>query len=387
MAKRVFSGIIILVLIFSLVSCKKVEEVNYETFSASVIISEKALVDVTYSDEFVKRDNTQYYSDISSLCVTLSAATYHSKDEVEAGLNSLGFEGEESINYDSDEENKVAYTFAQREFNGEKTVIAVLRGSEGKEWVSNFNIAESAYLNDDKSILEKGYHEGFYLAAQEFLAAFNEYAEKAGNVKNVIITGHSRGGAVSNIAAAQLSDQNKYKVFCYAYASPNVKIMTEEDKAQGKYNCIFNIVNPEDSFTYMPASQWGFARYGKEIGFDKTNTEVFEKFKAEYEEFYGKSYGGGFENGYADVQGCFDIVAEKNPDLDTYYKDGNSAYKTINSFSQLFYGGEIDYMSLFFSAAMSGTADFLTFFMENGETINDEHAAVTYVSWVLALAE
>ena len=137
----------------------------------------------------------------------------------------------------------------------------------------------------------------------------------------------------------------------------------------------------------MPISQWGFAKFGNEIRLDKTKTEVFDKFKAQYEELSGTAYGGGFQNGYTDVQSCFDLLTEKNPDLDTYYKDGVSAYKTINSFSELFYGAEIDYVSLFVSAAMSGTADFLTFFMENGEKINEEHAAVTYVSWVLVLTE
>ncbi len=386
MAKRAFSAFIALIMIISLACCKKEEEIKYESFTASVVLGDTALVDVTYSDEFVTRDNLQYFTDISALCMTLAAATYYSADELEIGLNSLGFSGEESKNYDTDGENKVAYTFARREFNGETTVIAVLRGSQGKEWISNFNMAESAYLNDDNSILEKGYHEGFYLAAQEFLTAFNAYLAKAGNVKNVIITGHSRGGAVSNIAAAEIIKENKYKVFCYAYASPNVKIMNEEDRKDA-YNCIFNVVNPEDSFTYMPISQWGFERFGTEIKLDKTSAVAYDKFMSKYEEYNGKAYGGGFENGSSDVAGRFLTLGNKIPDLDTYYKDGNSAYKTMNSFSAIFSGGDVDYTSVLMSAMFNGTADFLKFFMENGEKISEEHMPLTYVSWVMALDE
>ncbi len=387
MTKRIFSGLMALFIVFTVTSCNsgtgKNQPKTYEKFTTPVVVGQNSLADATYSDEYIDKESSEYSYDLALLCSILSSAAYYSQDEVSISLTNLGFSEERTYNYDSDKADKVAYTLASREFDGVKTVIAVLRGSIGSEWQSNFNIAESAYLNGDNSILAKGYHEGFYNACDEFLTSLDTYCQQVGNVGRVLITGHSRGGAVSNLAAAKLCEMGNYKVFCYTFAAPNVKIMTEEEKTFEGYNCIFNIANPEDTITYMPLSQWGFELYGKILKFEKTDTAAYDAFLINYEELVGAAYDGGFENGSDDVEACFSSLAVNVPDLDVYYKtDGSSAYKTLNSLSDALSGGEFDYGSLILSAAMSGTADFLTFFIGNGDTVNEEHAAQTYLSWM-----
>lgn len=390
MAKRIISVLTSVIFCLSLISCNNSKTENnsnktYERYTASVAVDNNTVVNAVYSDEYIDRENDEYNYDLALLCSILSSSAYCSAKDVEFGLTDLGFSDIKTYNYDSDKADKVAYTLASRYFDGEKTVIAVLRGSVGSEWESNFNIAESAYIDGDNSILAKGYHEGFYKACDEFLGNLDSYCQQVGYIGNVIITGHSRGAAVANLAAAKLCEMNNYKVFCYTFAAPKVKLLTEEEKAFDGYNCIFNIINPEDTITYMPLFDWGFGLYGRELKINKNNNAVYDEFLLKYKELTGTAYGGGFKNGSSDVEACFNKLAENVPDLETYYKpQGSSVYKTMLALSEALSGKEIDYTSLIISAAMSGTADFLTFFIGNMDTVTEEHIVKTYLSWMQA---
>ena len=90
------------------------------------------------------------------------------------------------------------------------------------------------------------------------------------------ITGHSRGGAISNIVGTRVIDELKEKsggylngsrikdynnIYVYTFAAPNTT--TKDANLTKSYHYIFNIVNEDDLVTRLPLSEeWGFVRYG-----------------------------------------------------------------------------------------------------------------------------
>lgn len=146
-------------------------------------------------------------------------------------------------------------------------VPIIIRGtSGGKEWISNFTIGKS------------GEHYGFNTAASRVIAEIQAYLKEHNiDSKNAIIwvTGHSRGGGVSNLVAKAMVDKN-YNVFAYTFAAPAVT--QESSKSNAKYSHIFNIINADDFVPCLPLSKWGFGLYGtvKETKLKESQKIVFE---------------------------------------------------------------------------------------------------------------
>jgi len=86
----------------------------------------------------------------------------------------------------------------------------------------------------------------------------------------VFVTGQSRGASVGNYLSKMLvDDYGTEHVVSYLISPMNID-KDAVDKNYSKYNCIFNIVHPDDLVTYLPfgpeyGSGWGFARYGVDV--------------------------------------------------------------------------------------------------------------------------
>ena len=85
------------------------------------------------------------------------------------------------------------------------------------------------------------------------------------------MTGHSRGGAIANLLAADLIDRadgpdalaSADAVYAYTFAAPcPTKSANRGDDA---YAGIFNIVNPSDLVPQLPLPAWGYGRYGTTV--------------------------------------------------------------------------------------------------------------------------
>lgn len=151
--------------------------------------------------------------------------------------------------------------------NKEIFVIAV-RGTDAtiEEWSSNFDVGvdSSNYYDCNNSDWEnKNHHKGFDVAAYRLYGAVDGYINSYGQNtdKVVLLTGHSRGAAISNIIGAKLEDTGKYKTYTYTFATPNTTTLSNIDK----YKTIFNTVNEDDLVACMPLTKWGFTKYGKTL--------------------------------------------------------------------------------------------------------------------------
>ena len=164
-----------------------------------------------------------------------------------------GYRSIQSENYGNDEENDISYTLAyQLVSDGRALLAVVLRGTDGLEWRGNMDVGRG---------LER--HESFEKANLALRAGVEAYVEQHQLGDAVFfVTGHSRGAAVANLFAADLSHgltalaAGPDSVFCYTFATPNNTTEPTEDKN------IFNFCFEDDFVPQVPLARWGYGKYG-----------------------------------------------------------------------------------------------------------------------------
>ncbi|OUO88645.1 lipase [Gordonibacter sp. An230] len=251
-------------------------------------------------DAWFSEDAGSYNHGIATACAVLSAvcnseSRFYSSDGAEApyaerALTALGFQHVRTESYAlrstvidqvaalmNGTNDMSAYTFAAKSLpNGDTLAFVGVRGSYGTEWLSNFSIFEASGLPD---------HEGYRAAEREVADALAVYLREIGadpSRTRVLTTGHSRGGAIANLLAAELADRangpnalaREDGVYAYTFAAPGATRSKACDASA--YRGIFNIVNPSDIVPQLPLSSWGYARYGTTIELPSVGDPCFE---------------------------------------------------------------------------------------------------------------
>ena len=174
-----------------------------------------------------------------------------------------------------------AYTLASKTVPGKKgepptTILFVgIRGSYGIEWLSNFNFMNPVDAD----------HQGFKAAEREIEEALFDYARERGADPahtRVLVTGHSRGGAIANLLAARLDDLGRQPRSSWRRRAtssptpspPRARPRRPTDR-HASYGNVFNIVNESDIVPQLPLSIWGYGRYGTNVALpDATQRDV-----------------------------------------------------------------------------------------------------------------
>lgn len=184
----------------------------------------------------------------------------------------------------------VGYTMARRVVKKKSRsyvvyLLSVRATFAPSEWRSNIDIgAESdEYAKQygyPSEWTDKSQHKGFAVAANRVTERFDRYIESFAEQdsklqKSAMITGHSRGAAVSNLIGKEFEDRynsnKEIKPYTYTIAPPAVVVDTAENC--GKYRTIYNIVNEDDLVTCIPLKDWGFKIYGKTYSFSMRKNE------------------------------------------------------------------------------------------------------------------
>jgi len=276
--------------------------------------------DVVWKDNYFSLDPTKYeISDsehrlhqLATIAAKLSSDAYN-ESRVQNSLIALQFEKNEpnkpnrmkSVNYPAkmDEQDSVGYTFAYKQTDlGYNIIAVVIRGTpKTREWHGNVEIRDPSNTNKDMQD-----HFNFLTAKEELRLALGEYINDMAQhnpsllnpAKNkFLVTGHSRGGAVANMLAADLANGRetfcrRENLFAYTFATPNVNKsgLTE----LSTYDCIINFVNAEDLVPYLPLNAWGYWKYGRTFVFPSQN--VNPKYANSYQANLRSKYNG--YNGY-----------------------------------------------------------------------------------------
>jgi hypothetical protein len=151
--------------------------------------------------------------------------------------------------------NDVSYTIGLKQIGSRQSmIVVVLRGTDGVEWRGNMDVGANLTR-----------HQNFDGAATAMKSIILNYCLENRNVlktTNFLITGHSRGAAVSNLIATDLTRgvfrpiAKLANVYSYNFAVPNNTRVT--------YNLpnIFNFNFSDDFITSIPPSFWNFKKSG-----------------------------------------------------------------------------------------------------------------------------
>ncbi len=257
--------------------------------------NETTNVEVFWSDDWFEEPSTEYNHELAVTSIVLSSTAYvtgpdmvHSDSDMRRALLDFGFD-EDSLacyNYDypytAEDNDVVAFTLASKQIDGDVLVAVIIRGTmDDYEWESDVRV--SADPADYENVVE---HYAFYQAESKivpYLSAYiadlsESYGEITGDNIKFYITGHSRGGSVADILAAELTDSyGKDRVYAYTFAAPAVAVRGTESG----YENIFNILNADDQVSGQPFTRLEFARFGvdKVIAspgvYDSQNDEAF----------------------------------------------------------------------------------------------------------------
>lgn len=269
------------------------------TIDTGIAGSRNAKIQAAWDDTWFTAEETVYNHELAIASMALSAAAYHGGKNtgIQAALKALGFENIQSYNYHpqlSEASSVTAYTFAVKEIRTPEgpayLTAVVIRGTgEYMEWAGNLNMGSG----DD--------HAGFAEACGELLKRLEQYltglklTDTERRNMRWLVTGHSRGAAAANLAAASLTDtvrETPGAVYAYTFASPTVSFKGVRDG----YENIFNIVSDEDLVTQVPLTAWGCARYGVDLHLPtkardgESYAAAFAKMDETYTALTGKPY-------------------------------------------------------------------------------------------------
>ncbi len=245
----------------------KVKEGKFKTGNTSI----------TFKNTWFNHSNS-YNHELAQFCADYAMMGYcEDEKKMSSYLDEAGFTVvDKKMNAQRDEVN---YFIATRDIvvNGEvnKLVFAGFIGSHKMQWYSNFDPLGYENKSKSKSLAEGVAHRGFADARDYVFKKLKAQIEKlkANGVEQkniqVLLTGHSRGAATANLLAAKLMDSaytesnslvKKRNLYVYTFATPNVALTNS--CPDDRYQCIYNIVNPEDFVTKVLLRSWGFSRYG-----------------------------------------------------------------------------------------------------------------------------
>lgn len=367
-----------------------------------------------WNDDWFTSSPTVYNHSMARVAALLSCVAYEqdkNKEALPQCYSALGVkESDVYLCYDLDYNDTVwgndqcAFSIALKDVaGGKKAVFLVVRGTPANmnEWLSNLNL-------NDNGKTEREMHEGFTKASRQVelvLAAFAVKHKIDFNDAYLFITGHSRGAAVANIVAQDVSRAGFFStehVFAYTFASPNVT--TAQDATSAKYNYIWNIVSGEDVVPAVPfdRGKWQYRKWGQTkvlVNYWNTDAALFlndrmPRMNELFKNLAGRDYCAWYLGAFLPVQ-VVSAFAERNSDVSTFYQ------KTRRLLAKL-----IDKVLL--SPAIMGTAEesdaegkrsmlkrvldlinrrtdgFVDYAFK---ALNDMHASESYLSWITALDE
>ncbi len=232
--------------------------------------------EVLWSDEWFTEPTTEYNHELAITSIALSDLAYlqsfygvHSDSEMHRTLQDLGFDDGSIMlcNYDypytKDDNDAVAFILAAKEIDDDVLIAVIIRGTANDfEWDSDLRVSE-----DPNDYLNAQEHYGFYESERKLLVDLNNYIAAlagsndavSGNNVKFYITGHSRGGSVADILAAELNAAyGKDRVYAYTFGAPGVAVGAGENG----YENIFNIVSADDHLSDEPFTRFDFSRFG-----------------------------------------------------------------------------------------------------------------------------
>lgn len=293
----IIKNILSAVMAFSVIG-NSTATVNFGDGSADIVINE----------EMFLQNSNGYHSDIALLSSVLSQCAYNGESlnnaydklgfDVENDVTLFGYASEENnADYETDmintTDDSLAFSLATTELDNTRLFVITLRGTNlnsTSDILHDISIFGTDFYKDSSPTGFVNFFRKVSIGMSLYLDEHPEITESAdnGNLK-ILITGHSLGGAGTNLLGAYFNtyEDNRYNgfagnesvnlmysekldisqndIFVYSFACPNVYY---GDPTVVDCDNIINVINESDLIPQVPDGQ----KFGQSIYFD-TNEE------------------------------------------------------------------------------------------------------------------
>lgn len=264
--------------------------------------------DIAINEEMFEQNSNGYHSDIALLSSVLSQCAYNGESlnnaydklgfDVENDVTLFGYANEENnADYETDlintTDDSLAFSIATTELDNTRLLVITLRGTNlnsTSDILHDISIFGTDFYKDSSPKGFVNFFRKVSVGMSLYLDEHPEITESAdnGNLK-ILITGHSLGGAGTNLLGAYFNTHkdNSYNgfagnesvnlmynekldipqndIFVYSFACPNVYY---GDPTVVDCDNIINVINESDLIPQVPDGQ----KFGQSIYFD-TNEE------------------------------------------------------------------------------------------------------------------
>ncbi len=396
--KKLFLSCLLLLALFSL----SAETLTFRINGFNSLYAEAVPVEIEWEESWLgAAPATIYNHNLARAACMLAELSYSDMAET---YRIFGVADEDmELHYDLDYEDsswgndQCAFSFAAKTIasaQGERTLLfIVIRGTPaGKnEWISNLNINDGEQENTF-------IHRGFAKASEQIRQALCRYLDGKGIDKKhtyVLMAGHSRGGAVANLLAAELANMGLFtadNIYTYTFSAPNITSIPSN--AEDDYGFIWNLVNAEDIIPAFPFydGKWSFHRYGHTLTLINAWNTDYESFENEYlprmnvyfKKLIGREYCPFKAGPFIQTQAA-EISRSISTDIAQYYSSFPNLHDFIMKLSTSINPspeqGKSSFLTRWLNKRTKGMYDYMF------TALADMHANETYLCWLLALAE
>lgn len=256
------------------------------SLEAMLLETDKTKYDIEfeYRDSFFNEDSSIFNSGLAMISFGFSLGLCLNKLTADNILTECGFHDIEDYDtLSSNNPDGIGYVFAMKEIDNRTLINVNIRGSGYElEWSDNFNVGK------------EGNHNGFQNAADTVLSSLKRYITSK-NVSNykLWIQGYSRGGAVSNLIANNIFNDESLDIlekdiYVYTFEAPRGILLDQISEHKG----VHNIVNSADIVASILPDEYGLGRIGEDIDiFDNNYVELVKAYdpSISYSSYAGSS--------------------------------------------------------------------------------------------------
>ena len=146
-----------------------------------------------------------------------------------------------------------------------------------QDWACDFDAVQTAFRDcNDQTLKDVKVHAGFYL---QFIALFSQIDEEIkshlGSGGNVFVTGHSLGGAVSTLFAANFASGYPHQIWHSSYGSPRTGNQMFADIYNSVVSCRARVKNASDPVpSSVPPINYSHVGYEVHLGFPDLHNDI-----------------------------------------------------------------------------------------------------------------
>jgi triacylglycerol lipase len=158
-------------------------------------------------------------------------------------------------------------------------LVLIFRGTEPKnveDWITNAQVAKVQACGGR---VHAGFWQGCQAVWSELESEVQRMRGQLATPRPLLLTGHSLGGSLAILAAAQLQLADQQVNGVYTFGCPRIGDRQFAMQYNRRlYNCTFRLVNHRDIVTQLPPAEMGYTHVGQLIYFDAQGVRQISPF-------------------------------------------------------------------------------------------------------------